>query len=285
MYTLRLFLFLNFLKSHKNQNSTIDFLSLLRYNIATIKLIILFFGHSLAPEKEFKNMNKTVIYALVVVVIIAVIGYGVLRSDRDTASPAMENETTPQRTESTENTENMPGSRAEINLENSIVRWNAKKTLVTTNNHNGTIQFEEGFVMLEDSMITGGEFIIDMTSLSNSDLSGAMKAQLERHLNSDDFFATETHPTARFLIKDVSPIENSQFVVRGDLTIKDITNEISFPATIAPIDENIFMNAEFEIDRTRWDIRYGSGRFFEDLGNDLIDDTIGLTLEVSIPRP
>jgi polyisoprenoid-binding protein YceI len=229
-------------------------------------------------------MHKNIFYILVTIAIIATIGYGVLSSSRDSKTPATENRTTPQKIKSTENAENINGSRVKINLEKSIVRWTAKKTMVTTNNHNGTIQFKEGFVILEDSTITGGEFIIDMKSLSNTDLSGALKEKLERHLNSNDFFATEAYPTSRFFIKDISATGNSQFIIKGDLTIKDITNEVTFPATIASIDENVFLNAEFEIDRTRWDIRFGSGKFFENLGNDLIDDTIGFTLEISTPK-
>src|SRR5438093_1027071 len=105
-------------------------------------------------------------------------------------------------------------------------------------------------------------------------------------LQSDDFFDVKKYPTARFEITGVSPISGAapgtpNFTVRGKLTIKDVTREISFPAVIARRDDgSLATEAHFDIDRTKWNVIYGSGKFYENLGMHLVYDdvTIGLNL-------
>lgn len=233
-------------------------------------------------------MNKNIIYILIAIAIIAIIGYGIMKSggNKEISNPKSKTVTTEESSpkEDKEGSEMMSLAQTEIDLDESIVNWQAKKTLVTTNDHNGTVNFKSGFVTIEDEMITGGELTIDMPSLITTDLTGALKEKLETHLKSDDFFGTATFPTSKFTIKKVDPLEGSQFMIVGDLTIKGITNEISFSADILSDDKAFTSTADLEIDRSLWDIRFGSGKFFDDLGNNLIDDTIKFSLEVSVPR-
>jgi polyisoprenoid-binding protein YceI len=229
-------------------------------------------------------MKKIILYFFLLLIFTVLIGYGVSKINR----PQIISENNPSIKSTAEispdNTviENTP--QLKIDLQKSNIIWNAKKTLVTTNNHTGTIKFKEGFVNLQEGVLTGGEFTLDMNTISSTDLTGTMKKKLEDHLKSEDFFAVTKFPISQLIIKQVARTENSQIMIIGDLTIKDITHEIDFPATFTTNENNYSIKADFEIDRTLWDIRFGSGKFFDNLGDNIIDDIIGLSLEISIPQ-
>lgn len=174
--------------------------------------------------------------------------------------------------------------QSEINIAESIINWKAKKTLVTTSNHNGTVKLKSGFVIIDEGVLNGGEFVIDMTSVSNKDLGGAMKEKLEGHLASNDFFNVANFPTAKLIMKKITSLENSRFSVTADLTIKGRTNEVNFDAVIEEIDNVISLKTDFEIDRTLWNIRFGSGTFFENLGDNLIDDNIEFSIIIVVKK-
>ncbi len=127
-----------------------------------------------------------------------------------------------------------------------------------------------------------GFFTIDMNTLSVglTATKPGKEGALEKHLKTDDFFDVETYPTATFAIKSVTPAsEPMTYTLTGDLTMKGKTNELSFPATIYLNDEGkLIAEASFEFDRTKWDITYNSGNFFQDLGNNLIDDMVAMRL-------
>jgi polyisoprenoid-binding protein YceI len=161
----------------------------------------------------------------------------------------------------------------------SQLEWVGKKV---TGQHNGTVKLADGQLMVEGDQVTAGEFAIDMTTINNLDLEDPETNQkLVGHLRSDDFFAVEAHPSATFAITKVetAPADSAAtHMVYGNLTIKDITHEIMFPATVSMTDGKLMANADFAIDRTKWDIRFRSGQFFEDLGDKLIYDDIEFTL-------
>lgn len=232
-------------------------------------------------------MKKFYIYTALAFLVIAITGYGVMQTSKTKNSESQKNESIfIQETSPQKDSGEIPGenvSQVNVSLDKSTINWSAKKTLVTTNNHLGTIVLEKGFVYMEDGIITGGEFIFDMESITNSDLTGALKNQLETHLKSEDFFAVASFPTSQFAMNKLSPLGESKFLVTGDLTIKGITNEITFTATILTVEQGLSLEANLEIDRTLWDIRFGSGKFFQDLGDNLIDDNIGLALEILVP--
>jgi polyisoprenoid-binding protein YceI len=117
---------------------------------------------------------------------------------------------------------------------------------------------------------------MDSLAVTSSSNVKVAAEKLEEHLRSDDFFSIETYPEARFVIKNVSA-----GMVTGDLTVKSITKTITFPAKIvSESDARIVADASIILNRANWDIRYGSGSFFEDLGDSLIDDKVGITLHL-----
>ena len=164
-------------------------------------------------------------------------------------------------------------SEKRVKLEDSKVTWKGYKV---TGEHEGTINLKDGKLMFEDNKLVGGNFVIDMTSISNQDLSGEWKEKLEGHLKSDDFFGVEKHPTASLVITNVKG-SGKNYSVTGDLTIKNITNSITFDMTV---EENSAM-AALKIDRSKFDVRYGSPSFFNDLQDKAIYDEFDINVNLS----
>jgi polyisoprenoid-binding protein YceI len=111
-----------------------------------------------------------------------------------------------------------------------------------------------------------------MKTITNDDLSGEWKQKLEGHLKSDDFFSVDKHPEANLIIKKVNSQKENSYNLTGDLTIKGITHPIDF--TLEVYDDKIKSILKF--DRSKYDIQFGSGSFFENLGDNLIYDEINL---------
>ncbi len=158
-----------------------------------------------------------------------------------------------------------------VNPSESSVVWVGQK--ITGSSHTGTVSIKEGGLQVADGKITGGKFTIDMTTITTTDITGGMAKKLVGHLNSEDFFATVKHKTASLAIKSVSGDK-----ITADLTIKGITNEVTFPAKVSIADGAISATAEIEVDRTKYDVRYGSDSFFDNLGNKAIDNAIKFTV-------
>ena len=164
-----------------------------------------------------------------------------------------------------------------FNLENSNIKWIG--TELTSKTHYGSLKLTQADLVIVDSKITSGEFTVDMTSLSVEDLEGKSKERLEGHLSSDDFFSIEKFQTASLKILDSNRLENGSFNVNGELTIKDITHPIEF--TITKIGDNNY-NANLTFDRSKYDVKFRSGTFFENLGDKLILDDIDLDVNLSV---
>jgi len=165
----------------------------------------------------------------------------------------------------------------DFDLSSSIVYWEGSKV---TGKHDGTINIKEGYALMKDNQLIGGKAIIDMTTIVVLDIKDASSnASLKGHLESDDFFSTEKHPESTFEIAEVKK-ESEKYEITGNLTIKDITHAITFPVKISQIGEKFKATADFDIDRTMWDIRYGSGKFFDKLGDNMISDFINIRIEV-----
>lgn len=152
--------------------------------------------------------------------------------------------------------------------------------------HWGTIDVKEGNVFVKEGAIAGGEFTIDMNSITVLDIQDAETAgKLKGHLQSDDFFSTEKHPEAKFIITSVSPIANAaegapNYTLKGNLTIKEITKAIEFTAWVDVKDAHVAAKADFDLDRTEWDVRFGSSRFFPNIGDRLIHDKFNIKLNI-----
>lgn len=169
-----------------------------------------------------------------------------------------------------------------VDTQQSAVSWKGKKV---TGEHVGTISIQQGNLVLEDGVLTGGEFTIDMNTLANQDLEGDQKAKLEGHLKSDDFFGVEKYPTATLIITEVSSQGNDKYTVTGDLTIKEKTHEIQFPATITTQGNQVAADASITVDRSKYDVRYGSDSFFDNLGDKVIYDDFDLEVSLVAENP
>ena len=161
----------------------------------------------------------------------------------------------------------------EIKVENSKVIWKGYKV---TGSHQGTIALQSGNLTFEADKLVGGEFVIDMTTITNTDLEGDYKGKLEGHLKSDDFFGVTTFPTATLVFKDVKSTGKNSYAVTGDLTIKGIKDPVSFDISIY----GSKATASVKIDRTKFDVRYGSTSFFDNLKDKAIYDEFDLVTDL-----
>ncbi|WP_298536470.1 YceI family protein [uncultured Algibacter sp.] len=169
------------------------------------------------------------------------------------------------------------------NTETSTIEWKGSKP---TGSHNGTIAIESGSLEISEDNIIGGTFNIDMTSITVKDIPAEdeKNGKLLGHLNSPDFFDSENHPMATFT---VTGTENSdgKTMLSGNLAIKGIENNITFQVTLSKNKENVILSSEtFSIDRSKWDIRYGSKSFFDNLGDKFINDDIELKILVNTSK-
>ncbi len=170
-------------------------------------------------------------------------------------------------------TEPIDGEKKEVNVEKSKVTWKAYKV---GGGHVGTVALKEGAFMFDKGKLTGGEFVVDMTTLTPTDVEGESKGKLEGHLRSDDFFGVETHPTSKLVFTKAESFNENSYTVTGDLTIKGITKPITFVVSV--FDNKA--TATLKIDRSKYDVRYGSGSFFENLGDKTIYDEFDLVVDL-----
>jgi polyisoprenoid-binding protein YceI len=169
-------------------------------------------------------------------------------------------------------------STMSVNKEESKIEWLGKKV---TGEHYGKIEMAYGDLEFDGEMLTGGSFEIDMTTITNEDLENAEYNQkLVGHLKSDDFFAVEKFPKAKFEIKKAEHDKAGKYKITGDLTVKGITKSIEFPAQVTMLDNKATATASITIDRSEFDVRYGSGTFFDNLGDKMIYDDF--TLDVTL---
>jgi polyisoprenoid-binding protein YceI len=159
-----------------------------------------------------------------------------------------------------------------VNINDSKVTWKGYKV---TGEHEGTITLKEGTLTFNGKELVGGNFTMDMTTITVTDLEGGSKGKLEGHLKSDDFFGVEKHQTATFKINSAEG-KDGNYKVTGDLTIKGITNTNTFNMSI----NNSSASAALKIDRSKFDIRYGSNSFFDDLKDKAIYDEFDLNVNL-----
>ena len=160
----------------------------------------------------------------------------------------------------------------------SKVNWEAKKV---TGKHNGTISFSNGSISANKGKITGGSFVIDMKTIVDLDLTNeGFNKKLVGHLSSDDFFSVEKFPEAKMEIKKVSPVSGEEYHFVADLTIKGITNPVEFNAKVQQSGDKLNAQGVITVNRTLYGIKYGSGSFFQGLGDKVIYDDFTLAFEV-----
>lgn len=160
-----------------------------------------------------------------------------------------------------------------VDAAKSAIHWLGKKV---TGQHEGTVNIQSGNLIFKGRKLTGGSFVVDMTSLTATDLTGDYLGKLNGHLKSEDFFGTEKYTTSKLVFKKIAAKANGVYTVTADLTIKDVTAPVTFDITV---NGNI-AKTTFKIDRTKYGIKYGSGSFFDNLGDKTINDDFELTVSL-----
>ena len=160
-----------------------------------------------------------------------------------------------------------------VNTNNSKLIWTGSKP---TGSHTGTIDIVSGFLTFDHGNFVGGTFSIDMQSLATNDMSEESNKKLDRHLKNEDFFDVEKFSDANLKITKVFKIDDRNYSVLADLTMKGITNPISFEAEVTGSGNSFVAAAKFTIDRTKWGVEYKSGNIFKNLGDKIIYDDIEL---------
>ncbi len=235
-------------------------------------------------------MNQKTLWGIVVAVVIILLAVWAWNARTNDSTDDMATTTNPTTTPTTTGTTgttggtgvkpqgNLPNGTFAVVAEESTINWTGSKPRILGYEDTGTIGVKSGTLGVNNGAITSGSFFIDMESIAVTKVSNkkATNEMLENHLKSEDFFAVEKYPNAEFVIKNVT-----NGVVTGDLTIKATTKTISFPATIvAESQTRLVADATVTLNRSLWDIRYGSGTFFDDLGDSLIADEMKLKLHV-----
>jgi polyisoprenoid-binding protein YceI len=163
--------------------------------------------------------------------------------------------------------------KKEIKVEASNVVWRGYKV---TGSHEGTLKLESGNLVFDKEVLTGGEFTMNMKSLIVTDLSGGGKEKLEGHLKSDDFFGVDKHEKSTLIFKTVKSTGKNSYKVTGDLTIKGKTNPVIFDLSVYGSKANAFL----KVDRTKFDVRYGSSSFLDNLQDKAIYDEFDLVVDL-----
>lgn len=159
--------------------------------------------------------------------------------------------------------------------EKSQLQWLGEKV---TGQHNGTVKLKSGWLTWENNRITAGEFIIDMTSLKDAE----SNQKLETHLKSDDFFGIEKFPQSKLVITESSSFDKGTAMVKGNLTVKEDTNPVEFRAAMKKAEDGLWFYSNITIDRSKYNIRYGSGSFFDNLGDKTIYDEFKIKVNLLV---
>jgi polyisoprenoid-binding protein YceI len=166
-----------------------------------------------------------------------------------------------------------------VDIATSVLNWKGTKPLGA---HDGVVSLKSGSLVIEKNELVEGEFIINMSSIANVDMKGTDGAgKIEGHLKSADFFDVAKYPTSKFVITNVEENEDGKLAVTGNLKIKDVTKSITIPATISTkAGVTTFKSDIFNINRTDFNVRYGSKSFFDNLKDKFIDDIMEMSFVV-----
>ncbi len=160
----------------------------------------------------------------------------------------------------------------------SNIAWTGYKV---TGKHTGYVKVQSGSLTWEGGKLTGGSFDIDMNSITDTDLEGEYAGKLVGHLKSEDFFGVAKYPTSKFVITRVIPQDSKgNYKIIGNLTIKSTTKEIKFLANATESNGTITATGKITVDRSEFDVRYGSGSFFDGLGDKTIYDEFDLQVSL-----
>ena len=218
-------------------------------------------------------MNKktlSIIAILVVIVIVIVVFFG---GKKDTAVNDINNQLSGVKKVSLEN------GNYNVSTDRTTVFWEGKKTLIEGYKDEGTINVKQGNIIVEAGEITGGKIVIDMDSIVAVKTGiGSNMENLTRHLKSKDFFDVAKYPVSTFELK-LDSVEDGHYLA-GNLEIKDKKEEISFPVSLSMENGELKIKGVAILNRTKWGIIYGSGSFFDNLKNNVIDDNFTVAFDL-----
>ena len=160
-----------------------------------------------------------------------------------------------------------------VEISTSKLIWTGKE--VSTKQHNGTLNIKKGQIKISDKGLISGDIEIEMSTINTTDLQGRGKERLDGHLKSPDFFDVKKHPVAFLKFQgNEKHFSDGKLKFDGELTIKNISHPISFFSTIENVNGKLSARAEVTFDRSLYNVRFGSGKFFDNLGDRLIYDEI-----------
>lgn len=167
----------------------------------------------------------------------------------------------------------------------TTVNWQANRPLMENYQDTGTIAISQGNVSVTDQGVTG-TIQLDMSSIAALTTgTGGGQEGLTRHLKSADFFEVETYPTAIFVISEVTETENQgTYTAQGNLTLKETTLPLSFPVTLYTEGDVLHINGIANVDRTLWGVQYGSGKFFDSIGEKMINDIFTVVIDITAQK-
>ncbi|MCC7464620.1 MAG: YceI family protein [Saprospiraceae bacterium] len=165
-----------------------------------------------------------------------------------------------------------------VDTQNSNIVWTGYKV---TGKHTGTVKVQKGNLSMDNGVLTGGSFTVDLNSITCTDLEGEYAGKLVGHLKSDDFLGVASYPTATFVITKAIPQDTKgNYKIIGNLTIKGTTKEAKFFANLAESNGMVNAAGKITIDRSEFNMRYGSGSFFDGLGDKTIYDEFDLQVSL-----
>jgi polyisoprenoid-binding protein YceI len=241
-------------------------------------------------------MNKNI---LTLIGILAVVIVGIVifanRNNQPTNTPT--NDVTSQETEEmTENidsnmesqlTENeetaqvvaavMTDGEYEVSAMDSTLTWEGRKPKIIGYKDVGTLALSSGNFQIANGLLTSGGVVINMSTLTSTNVSKGSTDGLTKHLRSADFFDTDNFPEATIKLISAQPGEMAgTYNLETEITIKGITNPVIIPAQVVSENNQVIISGHAELDRTLWNVRFGSGKFFENLADNVIDDNFGV---------
>jgi polyisoprenoid-binding protein YceI len=216
----------------------------------------------------------------IILAVLVVIGFFLFR--KPAAAPVVE--TANQPADTTTGKVNSPDANLdgtkELDETASTATWTGTKTLIKDYTDTGTIKIKSGNAIFDKGILKDGEVVFDMNTIATTSTgkgsdSDATSSQA-KHLRSADFFDVAKYPEATFMITDVTKETGSNYTLKGNLMIKGMTNPITLPVTVTEANGKATIKGSVVLDRTMWEIKYGSSKFFPNLGDKVIGDTFTL---------
>ncbi|MDP3800381.1 MAG: YceI family protein [bacterium] len=168
-----------------------------------------------------------------------------------------------------------------VDVPNSELKWEGKKKFIPGYYDRGIIKIQSGSFVVSSGVVESGELTVDMSTIDvESTGRGSDESRLAKHLKSADFFDATNFPTAKFELVKITPVTGLDHTAEGSLTIKGITKAVNFPVKIYSDLGGVVVEGKAVIDRSLWNVRYGSETFFDNLGNNVIENNFSVSFKV-----